>query len=111
MGVLEAYSSDIPTRTAFGQPLRCVHGWGVASLDREEAWRVWVSDAKRPFGYTRNMRTVKVLTGALSSSVTVDVVSASAVVSDILPEGRAFGGLIYGISGVAGVDGPASASL
>lgn len=51
------------------------------------------------------------LTGALSSSVTVCACSASAVVSDIPPEGCGIGGSVYGTGGTIGVHGPAFAFL
>ena len=48
---------------------------------------------------------------AISSSVILLVVSASAVVSDIPPGGCDDGWLTYGVGGSARVDGPASAFL
>ena len=107
LGILKAFSSTAQSHKACGQPPRSVHGKGVVSLGREEAWPALVSDAGRPLGYTRNMRTVKVLTGALSSSVALVVVSASAV----LPGSCEIGGLICGTGGVTRVDGPASVFL
>ena len=85
LGIVKDCSSTAHIHKARVQPPRSVHGKGVVSLGREEAWPALVSDAGRPLGYTRNIRTVKVLTGAISSSVTLLVVSVSAVVSDILP--------------------------
>ena len=110
-GIARACSSAAHIHKVCDRSPRSVYGRDVAFLGHEEAWPASVSDAKRPFGYTRNMRTVKVLTGALSSSVIFLVVSASAEVSDIPPEGREIGGLMYGTSGATMVEGPASAFL
>jgi len=55
------------------------------------------------------MRTVKPLTGVVSSSVRVRSFSASADASDNPPEGCMVGGAMHGTSGGARVDGPASA--
>ena len=61
-------------------------GGGGVVLHHEGTWSALAPpDAERPFNYTRNMRTVKELTGASSSSVVCFGFSASAVVSDIIP--------------------------
>ena len=110
-GIARACSSAARSHKARDRSPRSVYGRGAVFPGRGEVWPAWVFGAKRRFVYTRNMRTVKVLTGALSSSVSELVVSASAVVSDIPPEGRNTGGLMYGTSGAPRVDGPASAFL
>lgn len=55
----------------------------------------WVPDAEQTLSYTRNMRTVELLTGTSSCSVVGFVCSASADVSDNdPPEGLGVGGPI-----------------
>jgi hypothetical protein len=88
----------------------CARVGGEADLGRGGAWPALASDADRPFDYMRSMRTEKLLTVTLSSSVSVWFVSASVVVSDVIPpEGCNVGRPMYGKGGGANVDGPASA--